>query len=548
MCILPPDEPANLTDEEQIDQENYSRVEPQDVCGEIDVFLRTEENEASHESSPAEPTPNKKPRYNGAKWKKTERFDKGMPLDQPKKLIEEHPELANMDAFSIFLSLFPVSLVDEIVQQTNLYALQKGKSVKTNREEISQFLGILLLSGYHQVPREEWYWSTAPDIAVPIVPTVMSRQRFRDLKSCFHLVNNQELPAGDKLAKVRPLYEALLKQLQQFGVFTHDLSIDESMVPYYGHHSAKMYIKGKPIRFGFKIWMMCSASGYPYNMQLYSGKVHDKPAQPLGSRVVKDMLSVVKEPSKHSVFFDNFFTSVQLLEELAEDGVRATGTVRDGRTSKCPLTDQKGMKKKERGNYDYRCNGRVVVCRWKDSSVVTCASNNLGVSPEARVSRYSRTAKEKVPTPQPHLLRRYNDGMGGVDNLDKYLSAYRPRMRSKKWWWNLFTNALNISVTSAYLLHKELHKGTGLEVDHIDFRRDVTMSLLRVGALATSARPGPKTHPPQAARKASHALVPTSQGRCAVCRKNTTKKCFLCDKRLHVPCFAAYHGVKTTTQ
>ena len=463
LCILPPDEPADLTDEEQIDQENLDRVDPQDVCGEIDVFVGTEKSEASP-SAQSEHVPNKKPRCNGAKWKKSERFDKNMPQDQPKKLLEEHPELANMDAFNIFLTLFPVSLVDEIVHQTNLYALQKGKSLKTNREEISQFLGILLLSGYHQVPQEEWYWSTAQDIAVPIVPTVMSRQRFRDLKSCIHLANNQELPAGDKMAKVRPLYDALLKELQQFGVFSHDLSIDESMVPYYGHHSAKMYIKGKPIRFGFKIWMMCSSSGYPYNMQLYSGKVQDKPTQPLGSRVVKDMLSVVKEPSNHSIFFDNFFTSVPLLEELADDGFKATGTVRDGRTSKCPLKDQKELKKQDRGSYDYRCNGRVVVCRWKDSSVVTCASNNLSVSPEARVNRYSRTAGAKVPTPQPHLLRRYNEGMGGVDNLDKYLSAYRPRMRSKKWWWNLFTNAVNIAVASGYLLHKELHGGTKLEV------------------------------------------------------------------------------------
>ena len=76
-----------------------------------------------------------------------------------------------------------------------------------------------------------------------------------------------------------------------------------------------MYIEEYPIRFGFKIWIMCSASSYPYTMQLFSGKVQDKPAKPLGSQVVRDMLSVVKGPSEHSVFFDNFFTSVQLLEK-----------------------------------------------------------------------------------------------------------------------------------------------------------------------------------------------------------------------------------------
>ena len=30
-------------------------------------------------------------------------------------------------------------------------------------------------------------------------------------------------------------------------------SIDEIMVPYYGRHSSKQYIRGKPIRFGYKV-------------------------------------------------------------------------------------------------------------------------------------------------------------------------------------------------------------------------------------------------------------------------------------------------------
>nr|CAH7746854.1 unnamed protein product [Callosobruchus chinensis] len=39
----------------------------------------------------------------------------------------------------------------------------------------------------------------------------------------------------------------------QFGIFSHNLSIDEEMVTYFGRHSCKMFMKGKPIRFGFKL-------------------------------------------------------------------------------------------------------------------------------------------------------------------------------------------------------------------------------------------------------------------------------------------------------
>lgn len=43
------------------------------------------------------------------------------------------------------------------------------------------------------------------------------------------------------------------------------------MVPYFGHHSCKMFIRGKPIRFGYKVWMMCSPEGYLFSMQIYTG-------------------------------------------------------------------------------------------------------------------------------------------------------------------------------------------------------------------------------------------------------------------------------------
>nr|CAH7750912.1 unnamed protein product [Callosobruchus chinensis] len=40
----------------------------------------------------------------------------------------------------------------------------------------------------------------------------------------------------------------LNKNFQQWGIFYSDLSIDEAMVKYFGHHSAKQFIRGKPVR------------------------------------------------------------------------------------------------------------------------------------------------------------------------------------------------------------------------------------------------------------------------------------------------------------
>ena len=86
----------------------------------------------------------------------------------------------------------------------------------------------------------------------------MSRNRFQEIKKYFHCDNNQNLVPGDKMSKVTPLYEKINKNQIRFGIYLKVLSIDESMVPYYGRHSAKMFIKGKPIWFGYEIWALCA--------------------------------------------------------------------------------------------------------------------------------------------------------------------------------------------------------------------------------------------------------------------------------------------------
>ena len=64
--------------------------------------------------------------------------------------------------------------------------------------------------------------------------------------------------------------------------------------------------------------------------------------------------------------------------------------------------------------------------------------------------------KGKVSVNQLKVISEYNKGMGDVDLLDMLLGSYRPNLRSKKWWWPLFTNALlvlndKISISSEQL-------------------------------------------------------------------------------------------------
>ena len=59
-------------------------------------------------------------------------------------------------------------------------------------------------------------------------------------------------PSSDKFAKVRPLFNAIKAQcILNYQPIQH-VSVDESMVPYFGKHGAKQYIHGEAIKFGFK--------------------------------------------------------------------------------------------------------------------------------------------------------------------------------------------------------------------------------------------------------------------------------------------------------
>ena len=53
--------------------------------------------------------------------------------------------------------------------------------------------------------------------------------------------------------------------------------------------------------------------------------------------------------------------------------------------------------------------------------------------------------KKKSSVDQLKVVSEYNKGMGGMDLLDMMLESYQPNLRSNKWWWPLFSNALNIT-------------------------------------------------------------------------------------------------------
>ena len=146
------------------------------------------------------------------------------------------------------------------------------------------------------LPRQRMYWCNDFDIETPIFAKSVSRDRFEEIKKYLHFANNDELATNNRFSKMQPIFDITKNNLQQFGVFSQFLSIDEQMVSYRGRHPCKQFIRNKPVRFGYKMWMMSSSDGYPFAFQPYQGRQAER-TEPLGSSVVRNMCDIISRLS-----------------------------------------------------------------------------------------------------------------------------------------------------------------------------------------------------------------------------------------------------------
>nr|CAH7763886.1 unnamed protein product [Callosobruchus chinensis] len=176
------------------------------------------------------------------------------------------------------------------------------------------------------------------------------------------------------------------------------------MVPYFGKHGCKQLIRGKPIRWGYELWVGALTLGYVIWFSAYQGASSDavnniyKNNYGLGTSVILQYTDILRSKWNHAQFhlyFDNFSTSIYLLDELKKRDFNATGTIRENRILNCPLTNSPVMKKAERGSFEYQLDKDtgIVVCRWHHNSVVTVSFNFNQVFSVNSVKRYSQKEK-----------------------------------------------------------------------------------------------------------------------------------------------------------
>ena len=478
--------------------------------------------------------------------------------------VDKIEQLSPVHFFELFMD---EEVLQKICDYSNAYAIEKKGDKFTSpieAHELKTFLAILMLSGYNKLPGNRMYWQEKEDVHNNLVSHAMRRNRFVDILSVLHLCDNSEIPAGcnDKCAKIRPIVDMIQERCLKYAQPCRDYDVDESMVKYYGKFGAgmKQRMPQKPIRMGYKIWSLNSSNGYLNVFKIYQGKGSQNKytaAYGLGPSIVIELCEKLPRGNFHCRA-DNYFMSIPLLRKMKSLEIGCTGTFKSNMIEDCPLTNRKVLKKEARGSIDSAiCRETdIVLTQWVDNNVVIVGSNCTQPYPTDKAKRYNASKKSFFEVERPNMITQYNDAMGGTDCMDQALNEYSPSIRNRKWYYPLFLFLLKVSSFNAWILHKEIQTDPAKRLPYLEFIRYIVRDYLKKYQVqARSSKKVNTFHYSKVSNRVSDEVrfdrdshfpdLAPKKSRCALCGKTTQHFCIKCDVKLHIQCFATFHGVRS---
>ena len=197
------------------------------------------------------------------------------------------------------------------------------------------------------------------------------------------------------------------------------------------------------------------------SFEVYTGKKGNTIQKNLGSTVVKTLTSHYSNTYRH-IFFDDFFTSIQLLLDLLKSGLYGCGTVRTNRRGypePLKVFVKKGLG--ERGRSKTFQHSHLTATVWQDNQPVAVVATNSDPTVSMTVQRRNRDGS-RIAVPCPQSIAMYNMFMGGVDRNDQLRGYYGVRMKCRKLYKYIFWFLLDISYYTnvlakmRYLISKHL--------------------------------------------------------------------------------------------
>jgi hypothetical protein len=151
----------------------------------------------------------------------------------------------------------------------------------------------------------------------------LKRDRFLHILRYLHFTDNsleidRQADNYDRLWKIRTIFDTLNDEYGKYYNPSEHLAVDEIIVNSKGGLFSDSTYQKKHKRFGIKIFKLCDAAGYTYDMKVYLGRDRTRADQDVTATqaTVRDLCRRI-EGVGHKLYMDNFFSSPDLFDELA---------------------------------------------------------------------------------------------------------------------------------------------------------------------------------------------------------------------------------------
>jgi hypothetical protein len=337
--------------------------------------------------------------------------------------------------WGLFTFFFSVALVTHIASCTTTYAtmlVQRGGQMRPRQSdfkplsagELYVWIGIVITMGFYGLKRIRHYWNTSTfpgddGCVVPDIVNNMTRNRFLQIYANLSFYNpigglhfcfgnpvrcecNADRPEdGDPFWKIRWVWEYLRAKCQEAMNPCQHFAIDESMARLVSRYCPHKQMQPmKPIKFGFKIWVLALSGlgGYFWNFFPYLGK-KDPIAVTAAQRNQKYVFTLIHDylipvarwaNKGMCLYADNYFTSIKLWVTLRTSGIYAVGASKLTKPLKDPsvpgtswplktkytAAEQKILVKgwQRTGYFPIEGGGYLMAVVWMDSKVVSVLS------------------------------------------------------------------------------------------------------------------------------------------------------------------------------
>ena len=388
-----------------------------------------------------------------------------------------------IEPHQIFRLFFTGPILDLMVTNTNTYASAKRAnnpqatckpSPSTPRSwtpickrELMCWLGILVNIGLVRLPAVSDFWRGEHDTLWPHHDfcQYMGQTGFEEIKRYFHISAPdapKTSPEGYRLwhSEVDPLVDVLRTSSQQYRIPQSNITVDEVMMRFLGRFVDICKMPGKPVEVGYKFHYLAD-KGYVWNFWPHSGtKDGYDPLSPTAVKLTPGALTPTSAMVLHlakqlpyttmafMIFTDNYYTTVELLQQLRAIGIGGCGT---RRKTSAGYPESLKVPERVQGKVEYHYStgvitGGVAVLLWFDNAPVSLMTTihrlkgrrSQVTKTRKRPTRSNPCAASQIFRSAPQLLLNipacvddYNHNKVVVDVADQYRSYYAVQLVSQ---------------------------------------------------------------------------------------------------------------------